>query len=655
MCQHSHIIMTREARSALYYSGCIRAAKLITQVHYTSSKIIPQASLSGSNGKQCNDTRKVNDQYPSESQEDSLASIISEIVEVKRVQNSQETEGAQRLDTLLSNNSKDHFLIPLGGVEEIGMNCNLYIHQNKFLMIDLGVNLTNIGSGSTAVLPDLDFVMRNKEKLTALVITHAHEDHIGAVASLWPDLGCPLYCTKFTAEMIRARLPAGKRIPTMHIIEGKSIISPKPFKFHLQHMTHSIPESYAVVLHTSEGYIFHTGDWKYDSDPVIGPAFDYTSLSKLGEEGVLAVVGDSTNATVEGDSIPETEVQRGLSERLQGIDRSHLCVMTCFSSSISRIKIAVDSATRIRRRPALMGHAMLTTAGIAHDCGYLPNLHPTHALHDVVAKHAPNNCLMIATGCQGEPTAALARMASGDHPIVHLSKGDAVIFSSRTIPGNEFDVQNVTNQLKRRGVNVIMDGDNGIPTHASGHAYRGDIRMLLSRLKPRMVIPVHGQHTHLDNHGQLAQEQGIQHTIIPRNGDVICFDIKQGPVVVGKVSTGRLVLDGRLLRRIDSKIIQERRTQHAEGSCFVTVVLDSDNQLFLAPMVTSHGLLDPSEINLQQEFMSLADFIATEVIDLQNPTDEAIQGVACAAILAFCQRRLGKRPSCQVHVVRQIS
>ncbi|EGD75979.1 metallo-beta-lactamase superfamily [Salpingoeca rosetta] len=583
----------------------------------------------------------------------SLTSLLEGIMEVKKSASAQQENSFKQLEQLFKDNDKDHFLIPMGGAEEIGMNCNLYVHKNRFLMVDLGVNLTNIGNGSTAIMPDLDYVMRNKHKLVALVITHAHEDHIGAVATLWPDLKCPLYCTKFTAEMIRARLPPNVRIPPLHIIDQKTKVTTKPFSFTLQHMTHSIPESHAVILHTEQGHIVHTGDWKHDSAPLLGPPFDYAAMNKLGEEGVLAVVGDSTNAVVEGESVPESEVQRGLRERLLKVEPDRQCVLTCFSSSVSRVGIALDCAPQMNRRPALMGHAMLTTSGIAHDCGYLPTLPSTRGLHEVVTKHAPAQCLMLATGCQGEPAAALSRMASGDHPIVHLGPDDVVIFSSRVIPGNELDVQRVVNQLKRRGVRIIRDGEDGVPTHASGHAYRGDIRMLLSRLRPQMVVPVHGEYLHLEEHCSLAREQGVKHTIIPRNGNVIHLHPHEGPKVVGQVNAGQLVMDGRLLRRMDSPIMQDRMTQQAQGACFITVVLSADNQLLVPPVLSHRGLIDKTETQLQQQFVALSDMLGEELSGLNSPPDSVIQGVAQAAVMGFCQRRLGKRPVCEVHIVRQ--
>eukprot|EP00056_Hartaetosiga_gracilis_P021369 m.23872 g.23872 ORF g.23872 m.23872 type:complete len:686 (-) comp9039_c0_seq1:83-2140(-) len=588
----------------------------------------------------------------------------------------------------------EFFFLPLGGSGEIGMNCNLYVNKNRFLMIDLGILLVNIGHGSTSVLPDISFIKNNVEKLDGLVVTHAHEDHIGAIETLWPSLKCPIYCTKFTAAMITPRIERRHPhlLPLIHVIDQEDT-SPQQvgnFEFRFCPTTHSIPESVHVFINTPYGYIMHTGDWNMDTTPTIGPAFSLDALQKFGDSGVHAVIGDSTNATRTGHTTSERFVRKGLLKRLKAIPRGKRVVVTCFSSSISRIKAVMEAARGVGRVPILAGRSLLSTTMVAHSCGYLPSTKGCN-IRTANKYHGDKDWIIVSTGCQGEPNSALSRMATGDHPHVSLSKGDVVIFSSRTIPGNEEDVATIISNLKELGVEVILDGDDGISTHSSGHALAGDIFSMLSAVRPFSVIPVHGEQEHMQKHTDIALTAGIKHVLIPTDGDVIriCGERRHKsdfatvsdtpseaqpsrtpadvltssphtamtrksdpPQPVAHFTTHPLVKDGLILRRLDSDAIKQRAMAGTIGTCTVTLNVDGDGFLSNTAVVYSRDFPFSSGLDSSHD-NELNELIANTTVDHHiGNSESAFKVQVHKTVTSFCVNKFGKTPFVQTHIIR---
>ena len=447
------------------------------------------------------------------------------------------------------------WFLPLGGTGEIGMNLNLYGHDGRWLMVDCGITFARPGeAGPHVQMPDPGFIAEHRKSLDGLIVTHAHEDHVGAVAHLWPRIECPVYTTPFTAEILKRKLAeAGLlgRVP-LHVVAPKSRRWCGVFDVEWISLTHSTPESQALLIRTPAGTVFHTADWKLDPEPVVGPGFDRDLYEALGEENVLAMVCDSTNALVEGRSRSEGVLHRGLLDLVDAAPGR--VVVGCFGSNIARLHTLARIAGETGRHLALLGrslrnyHAAARAAGLwpgryrvipSGDLGYLPR-------HEVLA---------VATGSQGEPRAALARLAADDHPDFPLEPGDRVILSSRVIPGNERAVAGLVLRLEDRGADVFSDGMTGAPIHASGHPARDELRALYGWVKPRIAIPVHGEPAHLQANARLAREVGVPRQLEGRNGDLFMLAPACG-IRRGAVAVGRLGFDGDGLVRIESAVLE---------------------------------------------------------------------------------------------------
>jgi ribonuclease J len=461
----------------------------------------------------------------------------------------------------------------LGGIGEIGMNCYLYglgpDDARRWLMIDLGITFPEGENdpGIDVILPDLRFIEEERGALAGLVVTHAHEDHLGAVIELWPRLKVPIYATPFTVAMLKSKLAdfGGKLQLPIKEIPLDSRFKVGPFDLEFISVAHSIPESSAVALRTPLGIALHTGDWKIETSPVLGPATDPSRLIALGAEGVAAMICDSTNALREGRSPSETDVARSLARLIAEAKRR--VAVTIFASNVARIRAVSDAAKAAGRQLVVAGRAMHRIIGVAMDTGYLP---ANFRYHD--QQHFsyldPEEVVLLCTGSQGEPRAALARIAEDQHPDVGLQKGDLVIFSSRTIPGNERPVGRIQNRLVDLGCDIVTDADALV--HVTGHPRREELREMYGWVKPRIAIPMHGEARHLFEHAKLARGCGVKEVLNVRNGDIV--RLAPGPAgIVDEAPVGRLFRDGDLLVPSENGPVRERRSLAFAG--IVIVVL----------------------------------------------------------------------------------
>jgi len=547
--------------------------------------------------------------------------------------------------------SDEVLFVPLGGTGEIGMNLNVYGHAGKWLIVDCGVIFGDPTlPGIDVMMADPTFIEERRKDLVGILITHAHEDHVGAVAHLWPRLKCPVYATAFTAKILRRKLEeagiAGRI--DLHEIPIGGTVSLAPFEVSLITTTHSIPEPSCIVLRTGAGTIFHTGDWKLDPDPVIGDITDEAALQAVGDAGVLAMIGDSTNAPVEGHSGSEAAVRDSLMDLVGTLENR--VVFACFASNVARVHTLAEVAHAHGRVVGLVGRSLWTMTEAARATGYLKNFPPF--LREEEAMQLPrDHVLMICTGSQGEPRAALPRIARGDHPNVSLEAGDTVIFSSRIIPGNEKPIGQLQGMLKSRGVNVMTERDHFV--HVSGHPAREELRQMYGWIRPQIAVPVHGEPQHLDAHAELARECGVEHTPVIYNGDVLRLH-PDGPEICGQVQSGRLALDGTDLIRINDPSLRERAHMLWNGSAVLTVVLDHRNRSVGEPQLSAPGLLGESDedYDLMDDVIDDALDALAEINNKQRGNDDAVIERLRRAVRKSFRTRRGKSPTTDVHLVR---
>lgn len=543
--------------------------------------------------------------------------------------------------------NEDVLFVPLGGANEIGMNLNLYRYKGKWIMIDLGIGFAGPHlPGIDIVVPNIDAITPYKNDIVGLVLTHAHEDHLGAVASLWPELGCPIYATPFTAAVLKNKLAEeglqGKA--KVNLVKAGVQYDIGPFGFEMVPVTHSIPEMHAVALRTDKGVIMHTGDWKLDDAPQVGALTDEATLSKYGDEGVLAMVCDSTNVFVEGESGSEVDVRAALTQII------HECpervVVTTFSSNIARLETIIYAAQDAGRSVAIAGKSIWRMVHAAQDAGYLKDA-PAF-LTDIQGMECPRDkVLFICTGCQGESRAALNKIARNDHPAIRLSPNDTVIFSSRTIPGNEANIGYMVNKLVTMGAEVLNDRTGFI--HVSGHPARGELERMYKWVRPKIAVPVHGEARHIHEHAKFARELGVGIAIEPTNGVVINLSAEK-PGIVGMVEWGYLALDGNTFIDSNSSVIRTRRKIRDDGCVVVSVVMDKKGQLACPPMISAPGCLDDSDD--EELLTALRDEVVEAVAKATRGgskgrmLDESIRG----ALRKMIRDELGKKPVLDVHI-----
>ncbi|MBV9015040.1 MAG: ribonuclease J [Alphaproteobacteria bacterium] len=541
------------------------------------------------------------------------------------------------------------FFLPLGGAGEIGMNLNVYGHRGQWLIIDCGVTFGDEEHqpGVDVIMADPAFILERRDKLLGIVATHAHEDHIGAIPYLWPQLQCPVWATPFTAGVLRAKLVESGLSERVHIttvpMSGRFQIG--PFDLELITLTHSIPEPNAVVIRTSAGTVLHTGDWKLDPEPLIGSPTDKARLREVGDEGVLAIVCDSTNALRPGSSGSEGELRESLTELIGRYDGR--VAVACFASNVARLRTIAQAARANDRDTALVGRSLWRIEKAARETGYLSDV-PRFLTEDEAGYVPRDKILMICTGSQGEPRAALARIARDDHPNITLEEGDVVIFSSRIIPGNETAINRLHNALVRLGVEVVTAEDHFV--HVSGHPARDELVRMYQMIRPRIAIPVHGEARHLTAHAELARTCQVNDALVVQNGDMVRLD-ESGAAVVDEVPVGRIAQDGKSLLPLTSDVMRQRRRLGSDGSVVATLIVDRRGWLVASPQLTLIGLAEPSA----EPGAALRDALADAMEGLPAPMrhdDNAMRDTARRVVRREVKERFGKRPLIDIQLVR---
>lgn len=537
--------------------------------------------------------------------------------------------------------------LPLGGTGEIGMNLNLYHCNGKWLAVDCGIGFGgNENPEVEIMMPDPSYIAERRQNLLALVITHAHEDHIGAVAHLWRQLRCPVYATPFATAVLKRKLgEAGLATEVrVHTIQPGGQFEIGPYNCTFMPVTHSIPEAQALILRTPYGTVVHTGDWKLDPNPLIGQPVDEAAFRKLGDEGVLAMVCDSTNAMVDGHSGSEADVRTSLSTLIRGI-RGRVAV-TCFASNVARVESVALAARDAGRQVALVGRSLRNLEAAARECGYLRTV-PEFVSEDHAGSVPDQNLLILVTGSQGEERSALSRIAADTHPNIALGEGDTVVFSSRMIPGNERAITAVQDSLVRRGVRVITDKEH--MTHVSGHPARDELKTLYSWVRPKFAVPVHGEWRHMQAHAALAKESGSMPMIL-EDGDVLSLAPGR-PEVVDSAPVGRLALDGNRVVPLEGGVLAARRRMLFNGVVLGSFAVDRTGRVMGQPQVSAPGLFepdDPEATRVTNDFTQAVQGLPAAL----RLDDSALADAARSALRRALGRKQQKRPMVDVHLLR---
>ncbi|MEC8666134.1 MAG: ribonuclease J [Pseudomonadota bacterium] len=543
--------------------------------------------------------------------------------------------------------------IPLGGSEQFGVNLNVYAYKDTYLAVDLGLGFADHRfPGIDLLLPDVAYLDDKLNKLEGLVITHAHEDHIGAVPYLWPRLQCPIYCSEFTAAVLRRKFEEAKDC------KGAEIIVIKPgdevelgeFKLGFIHVAHSIPQAVSLSIETDQGIVLHSGDWNLDPTPVLGAVSDEKAFKALGKKGVLAYIGDSTNSAVPGRAGSEAEVEEGL-EAVFKECKGRIAVTT-FSSNISRIISIVRAAEACGRSVCVIGRSMHNMMGAARDCGFMHDV-PGFVQEEDMDRLAVDQQVYVVTGSQGEARAALARIARGDFRGVDLGRGDTVVFSAREIPGNEKDINTVKNDLIAAGVQVIDPDSTDHTIHVSGHPYMDEVVDMFGWVKPQIVVPVHGERMQLEAQARLARKCQIKNVLVPTNGSVVRLSGK--PAIIDHVETGLYAVDMGKVISADHAAIRERRKLQYTGVIHASVALDDRGDLLADPQVDLLGLIDTDD----KEEAALIEDLENEIADIlsdmlreDRQNDHMVQEELRIGIRRYVNMVLSLKPKTTVHVMR---
>ena len=550
----------------------------------------------------------------------------------------------------MSYSKNDLLFTPLGGSGEIGMNVNLYHFEDSWIMVDLGISFPDESvPGVDVILPDLKFIADRREKLAGLVLTHGHEDHLGAIPYLWSEIGCPIYGSAFTLALLRRKLSEARvdfEIPLNEI--GMNV----PFKlgaFEIEMVTlnHSIPDPAALAIRTDAGTILHTGDWKFDETPVLGNDTDRGRLAAIGDEGVLALVGDSTNSMIDGCSGSENDAKEGLTNVIA--NATGRVAVTCFASNVARIDSICQAAKANGRSVSIVGRALKRAISAAQEVGYLadlPDLVPEGDV-DLLPRDA---IVIVCTGTQGEPRAAMARIASASHESISLDAGDTVIYSSRQIPGNENAIARVQDMLIRRKINLVTDQD--APVHVSGHPSRDELIEMYGLVRPKIAIPVHGTARHLLAHAVLAKDCQVGQTILPDNGAMIRLSGDRAEII-DNVHTGALTSEKGKIIELQADMMRARRRMLWNGVVTVSVILNRSGKLCAVPSVAQSGLGDG---DVASEYIAAASIAVEDAVDalgrLARRNDVSVEDVVSQSVRRLARSMFGLRPIAQVHIMR---
>ena len=555
----------------------------------------------------------------------------------------------------MTKKKKSLVFLPLGGSGEIGMNMNLfgygYAGKEKWIMVDCGITFGDAETpGIDVIMPDHSFIKERKDDLVAIILTHAHEDHIGAIAHLWSDLKAPIYATAFTARMVADKFAdLGVDVGNaLNIIPLKVKLSLGDFEVEFVSITHSIPEPNGLFITTDAASVYHTGDWKFDADPILGDATDYVRIKEIAELGVDVCICDSTNALDSGYSGSESDVLEPLIKAIESA--SGRVAITTFASNVARMKTLMRATVAAGRHFVLCGRSVERIYNIGREMGYFGDLpDPVPAMD---ARNLPKNKIVcICTGSQGEPRSALGRIARGNHPFFDLSSGDTVIFSSKTIPGNEKAIFKIYNMLAENNVDIITTKSFDI--HVSGHPCAEELKELYRILKPTSAIPVHGEIRHMNRHAQIAKEMGVKSTFVPKNGDVIEIS-KEGITLRASVEAGRIYVDGRVLDSDDGASSERKRLTYA-GYAVIHVCVDKVGNLLGMPSLHARGLPDAKIL-----FGSLGERyyekLFREIYESLNATDyesdTALQDAFRLGFRRAINHVWGKKPITDVHISR---
>ena len=543
---------------------------------------------------------------------------------------------------------------PLGGSGEIGMNMNLFAYgkqdNKKWIIVDIGVTFADDTiPGVDLIFPDPGFIVDKKDDLLGIILTHAHEDHIGAIAHIWPKLECKIYATPFTAVLISEKFKEKKIDITgyIEIVELNSTLEIKPFKIEFVTLTHSILEPNGLKIETPVGNILHTGDWKCDPDPLIGENINSNRLKEIGKEGVLAMICDSTNVFSAGRAGSELDVRNNMLRVMQRLKKR--VIITSFASNVARMESAFYCAEKTGRQISLVGRSMHRIFKAARKCGYLQNI-----IDPIDARDAKNisreKIVYLCTGSQGEPMGAMTRISNYSHPDVFIERGDAVIFSSKIIPGNEKKLYKLHNQLVREEIEVISEDSEFI--HVSGHPNREDLKDMYNWVKPQSVIPVHGEQRHMIEHINFAKEMQVPYPVKVENGDIVRLYPGSSPEVYDKAPSGRLYLDGNISVEEDAQSIKERRNLSANGFIEVTVLITPKGNVHNRPILTFKGLpiIDKEDFTIELE-EEIEKTIKT--FSLINKKQEMnLMEALKTTCRKFTKEKTGKRPFANINLVR---
>ena len=543
---------------------------------------------------------------------------------------------------------------PLGGSGEIGMNMNLFAYgkpdNQKWIIVDIGVTFADDAiPGIDLIYPDPGFIIEKKNDLLGIILTHAHEDHIGAIAHIWPKLKCKIFATPFTSVLITEKFKE-KKIDIsnyLKIVQLNSTIELKPFKIEFVTLTHSILEPNGLKIETPVGNILHTGDWKNDPDPLIGENINSTRLKEIGEEGVIAMICDSTNVFSPGRAGSEMDVRKSMLKVFERLKKR--IVVTSFASNVARMESAFYCAEKTGRQISLVGRSMHRIYKAAKQCGYLNNV--IDPLDPRVSKKISRDKIVyLCTGSQGEPLGAMKRITNDIHPDVFIEKDDAVIFSSKIIPGNEKKLYKLHNELVKKGIEVISEENEFI--HVSGHPNREDLKDMYSWIKPKTVIPVHGEHRHMLEHINFAKEMQVPYPIKVENGDILRLYPGEKPEVYDKAPNGRLYVDGSVAVEEDAQSIKERKNISANGFIEATILLTPKGNIHDKPLLTFRGLpiYEKEEFSYGLEEM-IEKTLKSFSLNNKKQEDNMIDALKITC-RKFTKEKTGKKPITNINLIR---
>ena len=543
----------------------------------------------------------------------------------------------------------DFIFLPLGGSSEIGMNSNLYHYEDNWIMVDLGISFADeTMPGVDILLPDIDFIVQRRDKLKGIFLTHGHEDHMGAIQYIWDKLRVPIYGSAFTIALLKKKLKDIGLLNNVELIiinEDKEI-NLGPFKIKPISITHSIPDPLSLSITTESGTVFHTGDWKFDTNPKVGIKTNLDNLKSIGDKGVLAIVGDSTNSFIEGKTKSENDAYEGLKSVIKSSNGR--IIITCFASNVARIKSIIDASIENNKKVFIAGRSLNRAIEAANEVGYL--VEGIEKSFKNLENFSHDNSVIIAGGSQGETRSTMTRIANSQHEQIKLKPGDTAIFSSSKIPGNELAIERVHNALLKNGIKVITDEDELV--HVSGHPGRDDIVKLYNLIKPQISIPVHGTSRHLIEHCEIAENCGVSLSIQPENGSLIKLS-GNSPSIIYQIPTKSSVPDGNQIIKSDSSIFTTRRRLLWNGSISVVLAFDFDLDLHLPIKFTHNGITEgKSELEWVSEVKDDIEETVYTLSKNQLTDDKIIEDKVRSSIRSVTKLFFNIKPLIDVHIIR---